>query len=317
MNYANVGATSLFTTVEDLSLWSNNFSNTKVGDETIINLMNTPAVLNNGKTFGGALGQFVGEYKGLNEIRHGGADAGYRSYLTRFPNENFSVIVLSNSAEFNSARMAHNVVDIYLKDRIKDELEKEVIDNENSTQGISVDQKILKTYVGDFELQPDIIISVTENNGQLSGQKTGQPIVSLTPLSVTEFKVEGEEAKIEFIPNGDENIKSIKLHQNGQVIDAPRLKVFDKNAVKLSDFSGRFYSEELSTTYNFIVVEGKLIAKHSRLSDFDLNPVKKDIFSGSAWFFRQIEFVRDENNTISGCKVSAGRVRNLFFQKID
>lgn len=70
LSYANVGATSLFTTVEDLSLWAMNFSDVKVGNESLINKMNTLEKLNNGETFGGALGQFVGEYKGLKEIQH-------------------------------------------------------------------------------------------------------------------------------------------------------------------------------------------------------------------------------------------------------
>jgi len=279
--------------------------------------MNTPAHLNNGKTFGGALGQFVGNYKGLNEIQHGGADAGYRSYLTRFPDENFSVIVFSNSAEFGSRRMAHKVADIYLKDRLKVEPDKEVAKNENTTQTITVDQNTLNTYIGDFELQPGFIISITESNGKLSGQATGQSVISLIPVSNTEFKIEGVEAKIEFIPNGDENIESIKLHQSGQIREAPRLKPFDKAAVNLSDFSGNFYSEELTTSYNFIIVEGKLKARHNRLSDFNLDPVKEDVFTGDVWFFGQIEFLRDDNNLITGCKVSNGRVRNLYFKKLN
>ena len=213
--------------------------------------------------------------------------------------------------------MAHKVVDIYLKDRFKVEPEKEVINDENIAQNIIVDQEILKTYVGDFELNLGFIISVTENNGQLSGQATGQSVVSLTPLSTTEFKVEGVEAKIEFIPNGEENIKSIKLHQNGQIFDGPRSKPFDKTSINLSDFTGHFYSEELSTAYEFMVEDEKLIARHSRLSDIELSLIKKDVFSGNRGFFNQIEFIRDANNAINGCKVSAGRVRNLYFQKLD
>jgi len=58
LNYANVGATSLFTTVEDLALWSMNFSSHVVGDKDIVNKMNALAYLNNGETFGGAYGQF-------------------------------------------------------------------------------------------------------------------------------------------------------------------------------------------------------------------------------------------------------------------
>jgi CubicO group peptidase (beta-lactamase class C family) len=225
LNYANVGATSLFTTAEDLALWSMNFSNLTVGDSAIVNKMNTPLVHK-----GIALGQFVGKYKGLKEIQHGGADAGYRSYLTRFPDENFTVIVLSNSAEFNPGRMAHKVVDIYLKDRIK--------------------------------------------------------------------------------------IDRIKPHQEDQIMVSPRTEPFDKASVNLSDFSGEYYSEELSTTYNFMVINGNLVAKHSRLSDFNLNPIKKDIFNGEAWFFGQIEFIRDSNYMITGYKVSNGRVRNLYFEKV-
>jgi CubicO group peptidase (beta-lactamase class C family) len=317
LNYANVGATSLFTTVEDLSLWSMNFLNMKVGDSTIINKMNTPAILNNGKTFGGALGQFVGEYKGLNEIQHGGADAGYRSYLTRFPDENFAVVVFSNSAEFNSGRMAHKVVDIYLKDKIKTEDKSKEIKEENNSEVITVDENVLSTYVGDFELQPGFIISISSIDNKLSAIATGQSKVALTPISTTEYNVEGVETKIEFIPNEGENIKLLKLHQGGQIMEAPRVKVFDKSSVILSDFSGEFYSEELSTTYNFTIVNDTLVAKHSRLSDFNLNPIKHNMFNGEAWFFGQVEFIRNENNMITGCKVSNGRVRNLYFEKVN
>lgn len=317
LNYANVGATSLFTTVEDLSLWSMNFSNVTVGDSTIINNMNTLAILNNGKTFGGALGQFVGKYKGLNEIQHGGADAGYRSYLTRFPDENLTVVVFSNSAEFNSGRMAHKVVDIYLKDRIKIELKKEEAKVESNSEAVTIDENVLSTYVGDFELQPGFIISISLNKGQLSALATGQSEVLLTQISTTEFKVEGVEAKIEFIPNAGKNIERIKLHQGGQIMEAPRVDAFDKTSVNLSDFSGEYYSEELSTTYSFTIVNDSLVAKHSRLSDFNLNPIKDDTFNGEAWFFGQVVFIRDKNNMITGYKVSNGRVRNLYFEKVN
>lgn len=316
LNYANVGATSLFTTVEDLSLWTMNFIDIKVGDSTIINKMDTPAVLNNGENFGGALGQFVGDYKGLHEIQHGGSDAGYRSYLTRFPDENFAVVVFSNSAEFNSSDIAHKVVDIYLKDKLKTEDKPEEIQEDSNSEAITVDENVLNTYVGDFELQPGFIISISLNDGQLLGKATGQEAVVLSPISATQYKVEGVEAKIEFIPNEKENVKLLKLHQGGEIMEALRVKAFDMSTVILSDFSGEYYSEELSTTYKFTVVNDSLVAKHSRLSDFNLNPIKDDIFNGEAWFFRQIEFTRDENNLISGCKVSNGRVRNLYFEKV-
>jgi CubicO group peptidase (beta-lactamase class C family) len=314
LNFANVGATSLFTTVEDLSLWSMNFSNMTVGDSSIINTMNTPAILNNGKSFGGALGQFVGEYKGLNEIQHGGADAGYRSHLIRFPDENFAVIVFSNSAEFNTNRMAHKVVDIYLKDKIKTVGKQEEAKEESISEAITVDKNIIATYVGDFELQPGFIIKISANDDQLFAQATGQSELSLNPISTTAYMIVGVEAKIEFIPNDGKNINAIKLHQGGQIMKARRVEAFDKTSMNLSDFTGEYYSEELSTTYYLTIVNDTLVAKHSRISDLSLNPAKNDMFTGN---FGQIQFIRDGNDAITGYKVSTGRVRNLYFEKVN
>ena len=315
LSYANVGATSLLTTVEDLSLWALNFSSPKIGSLELFTEMNTPSVLNSGKKIGGALGQFVGKYKGLNEIQHGGADAGYRSYLTRFPDQNFSVVVFSNDASFGSGSMAHKITDIYLKDLIKTKPKNDVAASDNGNDKITIDQKTKKSYLGDYELQPGFIISITEDNGQLLAQATGQQKVTLIALSQTKFKIAEVEAEITFNPTEDEKAESFKLEQGGQIMNAPRIIAFDKSSVDLSLFTGRFYSEELSTEYEFMIEGDKLIARHSRLSDIALDPVKKDIFSGSEWFFSRIEFIRDADDKISGCIVSSGRVRNLLFLK--
>ncbi len=317
LNYANVGATSLFTTVEDLCLWAMNFNDIKVGDSTIISKMNTLAVLNNGKTFGGALGQFVDTYKGLKEIQHSGADAGYRSYLTRFPDENFAVAVFSNSAEFNPGNIAHQVVDIYLKDKIKADDRPKIVEQENNDGSVAVEEKTLAKYVGQFELNPGLIITINEKDNMLQAQATGQPVFNLKTLSNTKFTAEVVGATIEFIPDADDSVKLLKLYQGGHIMEARRVNLSDKSFVDLSEFSGKYYSEELATTYNFIATDNKLIAKHNRLSDFNIIPVKQNRFTGDVWFFGQIDFVRDENNTISGFKVSNGRVRNVYFEKVE
>jgi len=85
----------------------------------------------------------------------------------------------------------------------------------------------------------------------------------------------------------------------------------------LSEFTGAYYSDELSTRYELIIEDGNLVARHQRNSDIKLTPVKEDVFSGDAWFFGQNEFVRDGTHAITGCNVSSGRVRNLYFRKMD
>lgn len=120
LNYANAGATSLFTTVEDLSKWAMNFETAKVGNANVMKMMEEQAILNKGDTLDYAFGQVIGNYKGLKTISHGGADAGYRSFLLRFPDQRFSVSVFSNLASFNTYLVSHAIADVYLADLLKE-----------------------------------------------------------------------------------------------------------------------------------------------------------------------------------------------------
>jgi len=118
LSYANVGATSLFTTVEDLALWAVNFENVSVGNDNVMKMMDERYILNKGDTMGYGFGQGIGSYKGLVNKTHGGADAGYRTFINRFPEQHFSVIVFSNLASFNPGNIAYQIADIYLADQL-------------------------------------------------------------------------------------------------------------------------------------------------------------------------------------------------------
>jgi CubicO group peptidase (beta-lactamase class C family) len=125
LNYANVGATSLFTTVEDLSKWAMNFENTKVGNANVMAMMEERGILNKGDTLDYAFGQVIQKYKGLKSVSHGGGDAGYRTFLLRFPEQKFSVTVFSNLASFNPYEISYGIAEAYLKDELKEEPKKE------------------------------------------------------------------------------------------------------------------------------------------------------------------------------------------------
>lgn len=61
----------------------------------------------------------------------------------------------------------------------------------------------------------------------------------------------------------------------------------------LAQYSGEYYSEELDTTYNLIVEDGRLVAQHSRNAPVQLSAVTPDVYSGSEPFFRRLKFERD------------------------
>src|SRR2546421_4776145 len=54
---------------------------------------------------------------------HGGGDAGYRSYIERFPDQYFGASVLCNFADTNPNELVHKVADIVLAKDLKERSE--------------------------------------------------------------------------------------------------------------------------------------------------------------------------------------------------
>ncbi|MVM40971.1 serine hydrolase [Spirosoma sp. HMF3257] len=114
LSYANAGATSLFTTVEDLAKWINNFKNPTVGNAATMKQMLERGRLTKGDTIPYAFALVHGKHKGLAYYGHSGADAGFRSNITYFPKEDYGFIVLNNQAEANPTGKALEIADVYL-----------------------------------------------------------------------------------------------------------------------------------------------------------------------------------------------------------
>jgi CubicO group peptidase (beta-lactamase class C family) len=109
-----IGAGGIFTTVEDLARWDQNFYDARVGGNALIKQITTPGTLNNGRPLEYAFGLEVRKYRGLRVIEHGGDLAGYHAYLARFPDQRLSVILLCNRSDINQVPLAHAVADICL-----------------------------------------------------------------------------------------------------------------------------------------------------------------------------------------------------------
>ena len=315
LSYANVGATSLFTTVEDLSLWALNFATPKVGDIDLINQMNTLAILNNGQTFGGAYGQFVSKYKGLNQIQHGGADAGYRSYLGRFPDQGFSIIVLSNYAQSRAGSLALKVADLFLQEEMIPALP---YDEKKGKKFKKLKNKKLKRFSGNYWNHKGFYSRkiYVKNDTLRYSRGTGNES-SLAPINNNTFQMldAGIDLKTKFEYINKKQVMTVTVNDvDPDVFESYTPVNYSKE--ELTQFTGTFYSEELSTSYTFIVKDGKLIAEHARSSDISMAPIKQDMFSGTSWFFRNIKFERDTKNNITGIRVSSSRVKNLYFKKL-
>jgi CubicO group peptidase (beta-lactamase class C family) len=316
LSYANAGATSLFTTAEDLTKWSDNFYRMKVGNKAVMKQMEERGILNKGDTISYAFGQDISKYKGIKTVGHSGGDAGYRTFLLRFPEQRYSIVVLSNLGSFNPASLAYKIADIYLEKYLSDEPKpsEEKSTASSSAGAVTVKESVLTLYEGQYQLNSEMIVAVKLDAGKLTAQATGQPMIPLTATSETEFVVEGHGIKIAFKPS-DKPAGEFTLYQGGQTIVAPRIKPFDPKSIDIKSYIGVYYSPELQTSYNIALTNDTLIVNHIRHEPVPMAAFAKDAFTTSAWFMSRIEFNRNAQSEVTGFKASSGRVKNVRFVK--
>jgi CubicO group peptidase (beta-lactamase class C family) len=119
MRFHLVGSFGVYSTIEDLFLWDQNFYNNKLGKggQKIIKKMHEEGLLNNGESSDYAHSVMINNYKGLKTVRHGGSFAGYRSVILRFPDEKVYVIILANRGDANPWTMSYQIAEVLLKEK--------------------------------------------------------------------------------------------------------------------------------------------------------------------------------------------------------
>ena len=295
--FDNYGATSLFTTVEDLSKWDENFYSKKIGGRAFISAMLENGILNNGTKQAYAGGISTESYKGFKTEQHSGADAGYRSNFIRFPDQHFSVILLANHAESQAMLLSQQVADIFLEIKTK-----EVPD-----AIFAIDSSIVKGWVGTYiDALTKRRIELNFENGNLFLGST-----KLLSLSNMEFSVRGSTTKLSFSRELGVD-KFCVTNVNAINRNYERVVEIDLQPSDFLEFIGEYYSPELDTKYIVTANDSVLFVKIPRNNKLEFSSFAKDEFSGN--FF--IQFSRGKRKKVEGFYLTTGRVRNLYFQKI-
>jgi hypothetical protein len=89
---------------------------------------------------------------------------------------------------------------------------------------IHLDSAILKQYIGDYELRPNFVITITLENGSLMSRATGQGKTELFPEKENFFFLKVVDAQLEFIKGANNEVESLVLHQNGRLVPGKKIK---------------------------------------------------------------------------------------------
>jgi CubicO group peptidase (beta-lactamase class C family) len=303
--WEQTGDGSLYTTIEDLLRWDNNFYDRKVGGAALYDTLLRPGVLDSGKKLDYAMGLYVRERHGLQAIFHGGSWAGYNAELIRFPERRLSVACLCNLARAGAGELADKVAAAYL-------------DVPAPAAGpLVAEEKIEETALSEAELgayaglygnsTTNTFRQVAVTSGKLYVETFNFGKFRMAPVGKDRFRVVGvpfhhemvfQEGRVELLRDGK---RFERLARQAE----PDLKA-------LAEYAGVYECEELEGRHTVTANGRALSVRAGRTPLRTLQPVAKDIFVGGPFQFR---FQRDAEGRVTGYTLDAGRVRGLAFQR--
>lgn len=312
LTYSTVGPSSLFSTVGDLARWDENFYTGEVGGLALLAEMQQKGKLNDGKDINYASGLFIGKYRGLRTVEHAGGDAAYRTNILRFPDQHFSVVVLANAGDMNPAALSFRIADIYLKELLRPARDKPALDDKPE---VTVDPRILDAYVGNYELRPGFVISISRDNDHLVTRATGQPSFPMYAVSNTAFRLRVVAAEIVFedVAQGG-TAQNAVLHQNGANLPLKRITIDKPAADRLKAYEGHYYSAELGVIYDVFISENGLMIRYPR-GELDLQPVGTDAFT-TGFPIGNLKFACANDGKCNALSIDDGRVKQLRLDRI-
>lgn len=206
---------SIYLTVLDMAAWDAALSTEKLLKRPSLDLMWTPAKLNNGKSaaMGYGFGWMTGVARGHRFVRHGGEWQGFSTHILRYLDQKLTVIVLTNLAGADASRIADGIAGFY---------EPEVAPIGRTA--IQVDPKIFAAYLGEYEIRPGFNLTVSREGDSLWMQATGQRRAELFAESEKTFFLKEADIALTFVKAAGGAVTHVVLRQIGGDIEAKKIK---------------------------------------------------------------------------------------------
>ena len=323
-----VGATSLFTTVEDLAHWNRNFRTGEVGGRPVVRQLQERGTLDGGARISYAFGLAHGVHRGHRTIGHGGTDAGYRSEFVRFPDDDLGVAVLCNVRTADPGRLARDVADLFLPPAPGTASTPAAANGRRTTSRAAPaaagpaqagspratpDRETLAALAGYYrrpESDVPLHFVIRGDDLLLVEAGGGRP---LRPLAEGRFRIAGTTTVAAFEPDGAESGSTLRLSGPMRGVYTHAAPVVGLPGERLAGYAGSYHSEDLDVRYVFREENRRLVLSHRKLGHIRLIPTFEDGFYGGGWYFT---FRRDASGEVAGFTMSTSRAWRVAFRKL-
>lgn len=312
LSYSNEGATSLFSNVEDLSKWIMNFYNPKAGDAQDISQLVVKGKLNNRKEIKYALGIVSDNYKNWTQYQHGGSDAGYRTFISIFPDLKMGFIVLGNLGEINTQDKANQMADLFIHD--KNPSVTNITEKKTAGKVPAEDLPFLKKQLGDYINAEGNTLSLVLKNDSLFYRPGTDDLLLIKDTAGVYSMFYAPVIKFKFSTGSTDAFTVITPDNDLHFTRYQKKEITDDKV--LQQYTGIYHSPELDCNYGIVLKDHKLYLTNSKYSDQELSFAGADHLLDNFWWMSHLHITRNGKDQITGFEVNSGRIMHLRFDKI-
>ncbi len=235
-------------------------------------------------------------------VWHNGGTGGYHSFVGWDRKTGLGVVVLSNSKNDIDDIGRHLINPAF--ELAEQELPKE-------RKEIALGAEIYESYVGEYEVVPTFVLTVTHEPEGLYLQVTGQPKSRILAEAETEFFSEIVDVQISFRKDESGQVTHLVLHQGGQDVKAMRRGAIvpDEESMQLAPESLDRYVGKYELVPGFVISitneSGQLMAQATGQPAIPIYPESETRFVYRV-VDAQIEFQLDDAGLVMGLTLFQG-----------
>ncbi|HEX9422620.1 MAG TPA: serine hydrolase [Pyrinomonadaceae bacterium] len=147
-------------------------------------------------------------------VWHNGGTGGYHSFIGFDQKRRKGVVVLSNST---------NDIDDIGRHLLERQYPLAKLEAPKERKAIKLEAKIFDAYIGEYQLAPTFVITISREGDQFFAEATGQGKFELFAETQTDFFLTVVDAQITFVKDDKGQVTHLVLHQNK--VDQPAKKI--------------------------------------------------------------------------------------------
>jgi len=243
-------------------------------------------------------------YRGLHAVGHGGADAGYRADVLRFPEQAVAIAVTCNFAAATPGRYSRQVADVVLEEKLAPP-----VAAASPGPAVTLTRPQLQEVAGVYRKPgTDEVWTFAVRDSGLVLVNFGVP---LTPLGPRRFSAFGQ-IIVEFSVPSSGSDTAMEAKASAGLGVYRRVVPYRPTTQQLRELAADYWSPDLGVSYQVVLRDTALVLQRWRFADTPLVPAFQDAFA--AGDLGTVHFVIVGGRS-TGFVLTGGRVRGIQFER--